>query len=200
MDSDFPARPRYPEFIRVIIASATNLRLDLKQFYTRKWHQSARYLTWCNPSFPASHSGAMPFSGIKFDNETSCMIILVICNTVRVTIMWAEMRGRGLKDMLVYISYSHLFYPMQVSCYWKKCSSAPENCQVMEFEGACNPSLYICGEYSKDLIMIPMNLSLLFVIKSFAFSSYAKVTTLRNSLFPGSLAFIDKLFRSWFSI
>lgn len=34
----------------------------------------------------------------------------------------------------------------KVTCYWKNCDArAPVGCKVMDFQDACNPSLYICG-------------------------------------------------------
>jgi len=36
-------------------------------------------------------------------------------------------------------------YDGRIDCFWKKCGNVPDGCQVMAFEGTCNPSLYVCS-------------------------------------------------------
>nr|XP_053652161.1 uncharacterized protein LOC128702138 isoform X2 [Cherax quadricarinatus] len=41
----------------------------------------------------------------------------------------------------------------QITCYWKQCAAAPRDCAIMHFDNVCNPSLYMCSEYTNSLML-----------------------------------------------
>nr|XP_053652163.1 uncharacterized protein LOC128702138 isoform X4 [Cherax quadricarinatus] len=44
-------------------------------------------------------------------------------------------------------------YQGQITCYWKQCAAAPRDCAIMHFDNVCNPSLYMCSEYTNSLML-----------------------------------------------